>query len=125
MYLYLSLVERKVAQFYHNMERRRYLVWLKCFIFITIWRELLVSLSVLNPHDCYASRTGRGNWQLWKREKRGGKPLTSLSASCTSTVCSVEELAVLLFNASWDYLVEVNVRKRHPVQCSYMSMFTK
>ena len=30
MYLYLSLVERKEAEyFYHNIERRRYLVWLK------------------------------------------------------------------------------------------------
>ena len=29
MYLYLSLVERKVTEFYHNIERRRYLVWLK------------------------------------------------------------------------------------------------
>ena len=28
MYLYLSLVERKVAEFYHNMDRRHYLVWL-------------------------------------------------------------------------------------------------
>ena len=29
MYLYLSLVEKNVAQFYHNIGRRRYLVWLK------------------------------------------------------------------------------------------------
>ena len=29
MYLYLSLVERKVAEFYHNIDRRRCLVWLK------------------------------------------------------------------------------------------------
>ena len=28
MYLYLSLVERKVAEFYHNIDRRRNLVWL-------------------------------------------------------------------------------------------------
>ena len=28
MYPYLSLVERKVAEFYHNIDRRRYLVWL-------------------------------------------------------------------------------------------------
>ena len=29
MYLYLSLVERKVAEFYHIIDRRRYLVWFK------------------------------------------------------------------------------------------------
>ena len=29
MYLYLSLVEREVAEFYLNIDRRRYLVWLK------------------------------------------------------------------------------------------------
>ena len=28
MYPYLSLVERKVAEFYHIIDRRRYLVWL-------------------------------------------------------------------------------------------------
>ena len=29
MYLYISLVERKVAEFYHNIDRGRYLVWFK------------------------------------------------------------------------------------------------
>ena len=29
MYLYLSLVKRKVTEFYHNIDRRPYLVWLK------------------------------------------------------------------------------------------------
>ena len=33
MYLYLSLVERKVAEFYHNIDRRRYLVWLFSSLF--------------------------------------------------------------------------------------------
>ena len=36
MYLYLSLVERKEAEFYHNIDRRRYLVWFKWLIFQTI-----------------------------------------------------------------------------------------
>ena len=44
MYLYLSLVKRKVAESYHNMDRGRYLVWLKWII--AIWRELLVSLPI-------------------------------------------------------------------------------
>ena len=29
MYLYLSLVERNEAEFYHDIDRRRYLVWFK------------------------------------------------------------------------------------------------
>ena len=29
MYPYLSLVKRKVAEFYHNIDGRQYLVWLK------------------------------------------------------------------------------------------------
>ena len=41
MYLYLSLVERKVAEFYHNVDRRRYLVW---FVFIAFSGQLMVSL---------------------------------------------------------------------------------
>ena len=44
MYPYLSLVERKVTEFYHNIDRRRYLVWSKWLIFITFSRQLLVSL---------------------------------------------------------------------------------
>ena len=40
VYPYLSLDERKVAKFYHNMD----LLWLKWIIFVTIWRVLVVSL---------------------------------------------------------------------------------
>ena len=48
MYLYLSLVERKVAEFYHNVDKRRCLVWLKwliawlslCFILERSWVAL-------------------------------------------------------------------------------------
>ena len=36
----ITLDERKVAEFYHNMD----LLWLKWIIFITIWRELILSL---------------------------------------------------------------------------------
>ena len=51
MYLYLSLVERKVAVFYHNINRRRYLVWLKWLICITFSRQLPVSLwGLRHPH---------------------------------------------------------------------------
>ena len=45
MYLYLSLAESKVAEFYHNIDRRRYLVWLKWLIFIALSRHLMVSLQ--------------------------------------------------------------------------------
>ena len=44
MYLYLSLAKMNGVEIYHNKERRRYLVGLKWIFFITIWRELLVSL---------------------------------------------------------------------------------
>ena len=43
MYLYLSLlVETKVAEFFHNIERRCFLVWLKWLSFIA--GQLMVSL---------------------------------------------------------------------------------
>ena len=44
MYPYLSLDERKVAEFYHDIDRRRWLVWLKWLIFITFSGQLMVSL---------------------------------------------------------------------------------
>ena len=34
MYFYLSLVERKEAGFYHNIDKGRYLVWFRWLIFI-------------------------------------------------------------------------------------------
>ena len=40
-YLYLSLVEKKEAEFQHNIDRRRYLVLLKWLIFITFCPWLL------------------------------------------------------------------------------------
>ena len=46
MYLYLSLVERKEAEFYHNIDRRRYLVWFKWLIFIAFPGQLMVSLPI-------------------------------------------------------------------------------
>ena len=45
MYLYLSLVERNEAEIYHNIDRRRYLVWFKWLIFFTFSRQFLVFLS--------------------------------------------------------------------------------
>ena len=40
----ISLVERKVAEFYHNIDRRHWLVWSKWLIFITFSGQLMVSL---------------------------------------------------------------------------------
>ena len=45
MYLYISLVERKVAEFYHNIDRGRYLVWFKLLIFMAFSGQLMVSLK--------------------------------------------------------------------------------
>ena len=62
MYLYLSLVERKVAEFYHTIYRRRYSVWLKWLIFIAFSGQLIVSLLeaslpiALLPAHGFASR---------------------------------------------------------------------
>ena len=77
MYLFLLLVERKEAEFYHNIDRRRYLVWLRWLIFIafpllyyqkennffcnnvllktckcvTFWIERVQTIVVLNSED--------------------------------------------------------------------------
>ena len=50
MYLYLSLVERKLTEFYHNIDRRRYLVWLKLLIFIAFSGHLMVSLPSIHKN---------------------------------------------------------------------------
>ena len=47
MYLYLSLVERKEAEFYHNIDRRCYLVWFKWLIFIVFPVQFMVSFSTI------------------------------------------------------------------------------
>ena len=52
MYPYLSLDDIKVAEFYHNIDRRRWLVWLKLLIFINFSGQLMVSLlSILTIFD--------------------------------------------------------------------------
>ena len=50
MYLSLSLVKRKAAQFSHNRDEWRCLVWLKCIFFMNMWKELLVFFQIL-CHD--------------------------------------------------------------------------
>ena len=40
MYLYLSLVEREVAEFYHNIDRRSWLVWVKMTYFHRFFRTI-------------------------------------------------------------------------------------
>ena len=46
--VYLSLIGRqKEAEFYHYIDRRRYLVWLKWFFFIVFSGQLMVSLKYL------------------------------------------------------------------------------
>ena len=58
MYPYLSLDERKVAEFYHNIDRRRWLVWLKWLIFINFSGQLMVSLRSRGDFAAFLSQ----NW---------------------------------------------------------------
>ena len=55
MYLYFSLVERKEAEFYHNIDGRCYLVWLKWLIFIAFSGQLMVSL-IMNFGENFLGR---------------------------------------------------------------------
>ena len=48
MYPYLSLVEIKVVEFYHNIDRSRWLVWSKWLIFITFSGQFMVSLCAVH-----------------------------------------------------------------------------
>ena len=47
MYPYLSLVERKVAEFYHNIDRRRWLVWVKMTYFHHSFRTIHGVLAMI------------------------------------------------------------------------------
>ena len=49
MYPYLSLVERKEPEFFHNVDSRRYLVWFKCLIFIAFPGQFMVALNIFCP----------------------------------------------------------------------------
>ena len=60
MYPYLSLDERKVAEFYHNIDRRRWLVWLKWLIFINFSGQLMVSLQWEEEQDESVPGEGKG-----------------------------------------------------------------
>ena len=63
MYLYLSLVEKKVTEFYHYIDRRRYLVWLKWLIFIAFPAQFMVSLRKhFAHHSQYGPPTPTCSW---------------------------------------------------------------
>jgi len=47
MYISLSLVKRKAAQFSHNRDEWRGVVWLKNIFFMNMWKELLVFFQIL------------------------------------------------------------------------------
>ena len=51
VYPYLLLVVRKVSDFYHNIDRRCWLVWSKWLIFITFLGQFMVSLVHLFVDD--------------------------------------------------------------------------
>ena len=46
MYPYLSLVERKVAEFYHNIDRRSWLVWVNMTYFHCFFRTIPGVLNI-------------------------------------------------------------------------------
>ena len=75
MYPYLSLVERKVAEFYHNIDRRRYLVWFKWLIFIVFPGQFMVSLC-LAVDENYMGLMG---WDLLWVRNIFDKPMNSLN----------------------------------------------
>ena len=117
MYLYLSLVERKAAQFYHNMERRRYLVWLKSFIFITSWRELLVSLSVLMIVMLLAQEEASGNSGKERREEANLSPASQPLAPQPSAASKISPLffSTLLGIILWKWTWERNTQCNAPI----------
>ena len=104
MYPYPSLVERKVAEFYHNIDKRCWLVWSKWFIFITFSGQLMVSLVIDYTGSvegiyaiiyCTKWRSGQVSWipysmttlkdsatQLLKKYKSGALATQSQFLNC-------------------------------------------
>ena len=102
MYPYLSLVKRRVADFYHNIDRSRWLVWSKWLIFITFPGQLMVSLSLyckcLSVADRQQCCTGWSTVEFLTRVKRESRRKESLPvkglldiyfrfASCILLIC--------------------------------------
>ena len=69
MYLYLSLVERKEAEFYHNIDRRRYLVWFKWLIFIAFPGQCMVSLSGKSDEISHLNQTNSAFYLYYDRTR--------------------------------------------------------
>ena len=89
MYLYLSLVERKVTEFYHNIDRRHYLVWFKWLIFNAFSGQLMVSLQnssspirhqVKVPESQSSEKMGSLKNVCWQRSPVEQKGLRRLEA---------------------------------------------
>ena len=54
MYPYLSLVERKVAEFYHNIDRSSLLVWVKMTYFHRFFRTIHGVLAYFTLFSVFA-----------------------------------------------------------------------
>ena len=66
MYLYLSLVERKEAEFYHNIDRRRWLVWVEMTYFHRFFRTIhgvLALMDFSHPSHIGCSQSMASCWQ--------------------------------------------------------------
>ena len=112
MYPYLPLVERKVADFYLNIDRKRWLVWLKWLIFITFSGQLMVSLHLLTKQSYWIklnvnqrgrSHCGNSNCRSWDP---CCNPRLQYSPGCCYFV--VLMLLFLQYSPGWCYFV-VNV----------------
>ena len=54
MYPYLSLVERKEAEFYHNIDRRSWLVWVEMTYFHRFFRTIPGARQLTTSQGTYS-----------------------------------------------------------------------
>ena len=92
IYLYLSLVERREWEFYHNLDKRGYLVWLECISFFTFWRELMVSLENEKATHRNDAQSHTINELIWTLRKG----LCSLIPHCTHVLDRSQSLSFFL-----------------------------
>ena len=99
MYPYLSLVERKVADFYHNIDRRSWLVWVNMTYFHCFFRTIpgvlekfpnwlfCHFLPLITTHHIASIKYWHQSDLLWKLcpSSRGNSSLSSSSIHLSST----------------------------------------
>ena len=128
MYPYLSLVERKVAEFYHYVDRKRWLVWVKMTYFHRFFRTIPGVLenssrvrfqTTFSPANSFPVLPNVCCQQQASKSIRVAQITSSIRVVCHSeklfTITSIDRTGKEEANRYWMPIIKYSTLDMHPV----------